>query len=293
MAVLVPASASSSGEEASLTSYFAAGCVSGAVASLINTPTELVKIRQQAFTGGSSSASSQKQQPPGTWSLARSIWSTGGFRALFRGFTPCVLRDLGYGPYFLTYELLLRTISPSRPSSSGRPDLIVETEDELVGDPGRGWWAVAVAGAVAGVVSWTATFPWDVVKTRMQAAAFQAEATAAAVSLTTTATLAGAGAGSSRLPPSFRPIPSSSSASRTPALATSTSRSFTRSTPSPSPRPVGQAALNPFRTTRSTVLHAWRTGGLRSFYVGLAPTLLRAIPTNIATFSIVRFAFPC
>lgn len=299
MAVLVPASATSRGVEAPLTTYFVAGCVSGAVASLINTPTELVKIRQQAFTGSAgggrlpspaspiplSSLTQPQQQPPGTWSLARSIWATGGVRALFRGFTPCVLRDLGYGPYFLTYELLLRTISPSRPSSSGRPDLLVETEDELAGDPGRGWWAVAVAGAVAGVVSWTATFPFDVVKTRMQAASL---ATQPAV---VPATAAGAAASaSSRLASSSFLSAASAGGARSP-LATGASRSFARSLIAPSPaasRTSPSSAVNPFQTTKSTVFHAWRTGGLRSFYIGLAPTLLRAIPTNIATFSLVR-----
>jgi solute carrier family 25 carnitine/acylcarnitine transporter 20/29 len=300
MAVLVPASSGLAGEEAPLATYLVAGCVSGAVASLVNTPTELVKIRQQAFTGqpplpssataaaAAAAAVGRQPQPPGTWSLARSLWTTGGLRSLFRGFTPCILRDLGYGPYFLTYELLLRTISPRRPSSSGRPDLLVETEDELAGDPARGWWAVAVAGAVAGVVSWTATFPFDVIKTRMQASAFATEPAFAPAT---------AGA-SSRLTPSFLPSSSSSSSTvgngpRSP-LTASAIRSFALSVPSSSStttlrsNPSPALAVNPFRTTWSTVRHAWRNGGPRSFYVGLAPTLLRAIPTNIATFSIVR-----
>lgn len=61
--------------------------------SLINTPVELLKIRQQASVG----------RPPPTLALIKSIWQNeGNIRGLYRGFTACWLRDIGFGPYFLT-----------------------------------------------------------------------------------------------------------------------------------------------------------------------------------------------
>lgn len=52
------------------------------------------------------------------------------------------------------YEYILRKLSPTRPPGPRRPDLLAEIEDEIE-DDSKGWWAVALAGGVAGVVSWT------------------------------------------------------------------------------------------------------------------------------------------
>ena len=111
----------------------------------INTPVELLKIRQQSNTG----------KVPSTWRLARHIYANEGrTRGLYRGFTACWMRDIGFGPYFLTYEVILRWLDPGRPIWAGE-DILEETEDEIARRGGRGWGAVAIAGAAAGVVSWT------------------------------------------------------------------------------------------------------------------------------------------
>ncbi|KAF8585427.1 carnitine/acyl carnitine carrier [Ramaria rubella] len=41
---------------------------------------------------------------------------------------------------------------------------------------------------------------------------------------------------------------------------------------------------NPYCSTLSTILHSYRAEGPRVFFVGIAPTLIRAIPVNMATF---------
>ncbi|KAG1739016.1 carnitine/acyl carnitine carrier [Suillus lakei] len=43
---------------------------------------------------------------------------------------------------------------------------------------------------------------------------------------------------------------------------------------------------NPYRTTISTIRHSYRTGGVGVFFHGLSPTMLRAIPVNMATFAV-------
>lgn len=125
----------------------------------INTPIELLKIRQQSNTG----------KVPSTWRLARHIYANEGrTRGLYRGFTACWMRDIGFGPYFLTYEVILRWLDPGRPIWAGE-DILEETEDEIARRGGRGWGAVAIAGAAAGVVSWTVSlvaksplpYPWS------------------------------------------------------------------------------------------------------------------------------------
>lgn len=76
----------------------------------INCPTELVKIRQQSFPGA---------HAPSTWSLFKDIWAKGGLKGSFRGFNPCWMRDLGYGPYFLTcvcFSLFILPLLSSLPT---------------------------------------------------------------------------------------------------------------------------------------------------------------------------------
>lgn len=49
---------------------------------------------------------------------------------------------------------MLRWLDPGRRVWEGE-DILEETEDEIARRGGRGWGAVAIAGACAGVVSWT------------------------------------------------------------------------------------------------------------------------------------------
>ncbi|KAF7317767.1 hypothetical protein MKEN_00864500 [Mycena kentingensis (nom. inval.)] len=54
---------------------------------------------------------------------------------------------------------------------------------------------------------------------------------------------------------------------------------------SPLARIVSTAAA-PYRTTWSTIVHSYRNEGVSVFYRGLAPTLIRAVPVNMATFAL-------
>ncbi|KAG1857359.1 mitochondrial carrier domain-containing protein [Suillus subalutaceus] len=51
-------------------------------------------------------------------------------------------------------------------------------------------------------------------------------------------------------------------------------------------RPEVTTGDNPYRTTISTIQHSYRTGGAGGFLRGLSPTMLRAIPVNMATFAV-------
>lgn len=53
------------------------------------------------------------------------------------------------------------------------------------------------------------------------------------------------------------------------------------------------AASDPYRTTLSAARASYAAGGVRAFYVGLAPTLLRAIPTNMVTFAVFEVVVAC
>ncbi|KDQ61793.1 hypothetical protein JAAARDRAFT_522497 [Jaapia argillacea MUCL 33604] len=133
-----------------------AGAGSGIVSSVITTPMELIKIHQQNALHSSASARA----------AAVEIFKQFGIRGLYRGITVTALRDIGYGAYFASYEATCRLLSHTPSSSaSDHSSLISEAESEL---GTLSWPALLVAGGVAGVTGWLATFPLDVVKTRVQ-----------------------------------------------------------------------------------------------------------------------------
>lgn len=78
-----------------LMQYGVAGSASGAVTALITTPIERLKVLQQC-------ASTSGPQPR-VVDLLKSM----SLARLYRGFGATVLRDLGYGPYFMVRALRL------------------------------------------------------------------------------------------------------------------------------------------------------------------------------------------
>ena len=168
-------------------------------------------------------------------------------RLLYRGLTPTILRDVGgYGLYFFgvgfphlsrptteltapqtQYEGTLRLFAPP-----ARPDEATATP------PARPWAPLLLAGGVAGILGWIVTFPFDVLKTRMQA----------------------------------EDIPGTGTASRASG--------------------AGSAPPGTWRTART--MYAEPDGGSRIFWRGLTPTIMRAVPVNMAvfgTFEAVVWAF--
>ncbi|GAA5880210.1 hypothetical protein JCM16303_001253 [Sporobolomyces ruberrimus] len=155
---------SSPDQEPTLSQITIAGSISGIFTSFLTTPIERVKILQQSH---SIEATSQ----PSVMSLLR----THSLRSLYRGFVPTLLRDTGYGPYFLMYEYIVRGGSFGLLESGGnrkiRGDLREEVDSELWGDENTlptSTARILVAGGLAGIVGWGITFPIDVIKTKMQ-----------------------------------------------------------------------------------------------------------------------------
>ena len=87
------------------------------------------------------------------YAVTRRILREYGVRGLFRGITSTALRDIGYGTYFGAYEATVRywPRTPAQQTSGATP-----------------WLATLVAGGLAGIAGWVVTFPFDVIKTRVQ-----------------------------------------------------------------------------------------------------------------------------
>ncbi len=88
----------------------------------------------------------------GPLAVTRRIIRKEGIAGLYRGFAPTLAREMpGYFFFFGTYELARECMTP-----------VGKTKDDL------GPLATAVAGGLGGAAIWTATFPFDVVKSRIQ-----------------------------------------------------------------------------------------------------------------------------
>ncbi|WFD30533.1 hypothetical protein MSPP1_001554 [Malassezia sp. CBS 17886] len=122
-----------------------AGIASGVGSAVFTTPIEHFKIQQQVNRA--------TLQRPAYREVIQRLWQCGGIRALYRGFGATLIRDTGYGPYFLSYTLLNRSM------------LSLHAHHQ----PLRAW-ELGVSGAAAGVVAWLVTYWADVVKTQLQAA---------------------------------------------------------------------------------------------------------------------------
>jgi len=162
---------------------FLAGAGCGLASTLLTTPIELIKIQQQKhqqLLHTTHEIGRRSISPTSTSASARAIalhiYRTGGIRALYRGLSATIWRDVGgYGLYFYGYEGTLRLFAPTTPvhpapAHHHHPDSVVDDSDTLsLSLSYRPPWAPLVAGAAAGIIGWIATFPFDVLKTRLQA----------------------------------------------------------------------------------------------------------------------------
>jgi len=122
-------------EEPSLSRVAMAGAMSGFFNAFVASPMELIKIKRQA-----------QPNPPSPLTLLRGL----SLKTLMRGLTATIYRETpSYGTYFGVYEFLCRSFK----TPSGEV-------------PGS---VLLVSGGVAGVVAWSVTYPFDVLKTRVQA----------------------------------------------------------------------------------------------------------------------------
>ncbi|KAG1219509.1 hypothetical protein G6F35_007431 [Rhizopus arrhizus] len=125
-------------QNAPLQHVFLAGMGAGIISSFVTCPMELVKVQLQ----------NQTSVTKGPLNCLKKMYITGGIRYCFKGMVPTMIRELSFGPYFLTYEILSRSLKDQSHELSG-PKVIL-------------------AGGTAGIFAWCSTYFADVVKTRIQ-----------------------------------------------------------------------------------------------------------------------------
>lgn len=139
---------------------YLAGAWAGALQSLVTSPVEMVKCRLQVqnnttptvtTTGTPTSANPPSQLYKGPLDCLRRVYATQGIRrGVFRGLLATFWRDSPtYGLYFCANEYVKWYLGPDDDSACSIPVQLL-------------------AGATAGVVSWLATYQFDIVKTIIQ-----------------------------------------------------------------------------------------------------------------------------
>lgn len=127
---------------------FKGGMVAGVFTTSIMAPGERIKCLLQIQAAGT------EKKYAGPVDCAKQIWRQGGIRGLYTGTGATLLRDVpASGMYFMTYEWLLRTLTPE---GQGRTDL----------SPLR----TLFAGGMAGMFNWAFAIAPDTLKSRYQTA---------------------------------------------------------------------------------------------------------------------------
>lgn len=123
------------------TDIFIAGALGGLANCVVCSPLELVKTRLQI----QDATSKEQQLYKGNIDCVRQTWRLEGVRGVFKGMYATILRDMpSYGVYFVGYEF-------------------------FKGEWGESPFALLMAGGSAGVFCWILSYPFDVVKSRIQA----------------------------------------------------------------------------------------------------------------------------
>ncbi|KIP01222.1 hypothetical protein PHLGIDRAFT_131326 [Phlebiopsis gigantea 11061_1 CR5-6] len=143
----------------SLSQVTLAGIGCGVLASVVTSPTELIKIQQQSVIVPAS------RHAPTVKEVALDIYRRQGLRGIFRGLGPTALRETGFGAYFGVYEGTLMLLQ-ARHRGEARADK--HSSEAVVSKQRHSYPALLLAGGLAGLASWLVTFPFDVIKTRVQ-----------------------------------------------------------------------------------------------------------------------------
>ncbi|CAD7960231.1 unnamed protein product [Amoebophrya sp. A120] len=133
---------------------FLAGALSGMVATTLTYPLDLMRARMAAHWG-------TKPLYNGYAQGFQHLYHAEGFSSLFKGLRPTLLGIMPYaGLSFGIYENLKTYILPSKSTTSGGS-----------ANPSDDWhmiWLRLIAGATAGLVAQSATYPLDITRRRMQ-----------------------------------------------------------------------------------------------------------------------------
>lgn len=180
--------------------YYAAGAFAGIANTVLSSPIEHIRIRLQTQPHGANRLYN------GPIDCVRKISAHQGvLGGVYRGTAVTLLREAqAYGVWFTTFEYLMN-------ADAARNHIAREAIPT---------WKIALYGGLAGEMLWISSYPFDVIKSKMQSDGF--------------------------------------------------------------------GANQKYASMRDCFQKVWRAEGLRGFWKGIGPTLLRAMPVSAGTFATVE-----
>jgi solute carrier family 25 carnitine/acylcarnitine transporter 20/29 len=130
----------------SYSQYYLAGAFAGIANAFVSSPVEQIRIMLQTQPH-------EQKLYNGPWDCAKKLYEQKGIAGgVFRGFGITLLREAqAYGAWFCTYEFLMQQTIKSGVKREEIP-----------------MWKLLTFGAIAGEVLWLASYPLDVIKSRIQ-----------------------------------------------------------------------------------------------------------------------------
>lgn len=131
----------------SIPQYIYSGIFAGFCNSFVMSPVELFRIKMQVQSKNSA------VQYNGTVDCAKKIFQNYGLKGVYQGLCSTILRECpAYAIYFGVYETLMQSSLKKYKTKSEIPLL-----------------SIMGYGALSGILLWVGTFPFDVIKSRIQA----------------------------------------------------------------------------------------------------------------------------
>jgi solute carrier family 25 carnitine/acylcarnitine transporter 20/29 len=150
------------GEMGTVQNTLIAGCFGGFLQCVMLVPVDVIKCNMQAenipvakftVTGGAIPAGNAFTD---TWKCMKSVYRLEGMKGFFKGFNATVARECpSIGGYFFSYKWM--------------KDFFTKLEKRETPSTK----AILISGGIAGAVSWTCVYPFDVIKTNIQIATGQ------------------------------------------------------------------------------------------------------------------------
>lgn len=140
---------------------FVSGGVAGGLGAIIVAPSDLIKLQSQVNEG----TGKDRMKP---LDVVRQIYSKEGLMGFTRGFCPALLRDvpgLGIPPSpqpWLSFHGLTTILGMFFGVYNAMKNLLRQPDGTVSG------FGQIVAGGTSGIGSWIVSYPYDVIKTRMQ-----------------------------------------------------------------------------------------------------------------------------
>jgi solute carrier family 25 carnitine/acylcarnitine transporter 20/29 len=133
---------------------FLSGSFGGLLKCVVLVPADLIKCKLQVDKG----------TYKGSFDCISKVFKNQGFNGLYTGFTASAMREIpSFGVFFLVYRQSLNTLN-SLTKKYRTPTNTVNNNSTTIG----AGLNTFIAGGIAGSVSWTCIYPFDVIKSNIQ-----------------------------------------------------------------------------------------------------------------------------